>query len=119
MIARDSSLRERLWANTRRLRARLEAGGCLVEPVESPIVSIPVGEELPAVALWQRLLEAGVYVNIMLPPACPHGACLLRASCSAAYTTEEIDRAAKVIAGVVREAGVRRTAGAESPIDGG
>jgi len=119
VIARDSSLRERLWANTRRLRARLEAGGCLVEPVESPIVSIPVGEELPAVALWQRLLEAGVYVNIMLPPACPHGACLLRASCSAAYTTEEIDRAAEVIAGVVREAGVRRAAGAESPIGGG
>jgi hypothetical protein len=55
----------------------------------------------------------------MLPPACHHGACLLRASCSAAYTTEEIDRAAEVIASVVREAGVRRTAGAESPIGGG
>jgi 8-amino-7-oxononanoate synthase len=119
VLAKDSSLRDRLWANTRRLRARLEAGGCPVEPVESPIVSILVGEALPAVALWQRLLEAGVYVNIMLPPACPHGACLLRASCSAAYTTEEIDRAAEVIASVVREAGVRRTAGAESPIDGG
>jgi 8-amino-7-oxononanoate synthase len=119
VLAKDSSLRDRLWANTRRLRARLEAGGCPVEPVESPIVSILVGEALPAVALWQRLLEAGVYVNIMLPPACHHGACLLRASCSAAYTTEEIDRAAEVIASVVREAGVRRTAGAESPIDGG
>jgi len=119
VIAKDPSLRERLWANTRRLRARLEAAGCPVEPIDSPIVSILVGDELPAVALWQRLLEAGVYVNIMLPPACPHGACLLRASCSAAYTPEEIDRAAEVIARVVREAGVRRAAGAESPVDGG
>jgi hypothetical protein len=58
-------------------------------------------------------------VNIMLPPACPHGACLLRASCSAAYTAEEIDQAAETIARVVREAGVRRAAGAESPVDGG
>jgi 8-amino-7-oxononanoate synthase len=119
VIAKDPSLRERLWANTRRLRARLEAAGCPVEPIDSPIVSILVGDELPAVALWQRLLEAGVYVNIMLPPACPHGACLLRASCSAAYTPEEIDRAAETIARVVREAGVRRAAGAESPVDGG
>jgi 8-amino-7-oxononanoate synthase len=115
VIANDPSLRERLWANTRRLRARLEAGGCPVEPVESPIVSIPVGDELAAVALWQRLLDAGVYVNVMLPPACPHGACLLRASCSAAYTAEQIDRAANLIVGVVREAGIKRGAGAGSP----
>jgi 8-amino-7-oxononanoate synthase len=115
VIANDPSLRERLWANTRRLRARLEAGGCPVEPVESPIVSIPVGDELAAVTLWQRLLDAGVYVNVMLPPACPHGACLLRASCSAAYTAEQIDRAANLIVGVVREAGIKRGAGAGSP----
>jgi hypothetical protein len=51
----------------------------------------------------------------MLPPACPHGGCLLRASCSAAYTTEQIDRAAHLIVGVVREAGIKRGAGAESP----
>lgn len=119
VIAKDPSLRDRLWTNTRRLRARLAAGGCPVEAVESPIVSIPVGEELPAVLLWQRLLEAGVYVNIMLPPACPHGACLLRASCSAAYTAEQIDRAAEMITHAVREAGARRMAGAESPLDGG
>jgi 8-amino-7-oxononanoate synthase len=115
VIANDPSLRERLWANTRRLRARLEAGGCPVEPVESPIVSIPVGDELAAVTLWQRLLDAGVYVNVMLPPACPHGSCLLRASCSAAYTAEQIDRAANLIVGVVREAGIKRGAGAGSP----
>jgi len=115
VIATDPSLRERLWANTRRLRARLEAGGCPVEPVESPIVSIPVGDELAAVTLWQRLLDAGVYVNVMLPPACPHGACLLRASCSAAYTTEQIDRAAHLIVGVVHEAGIKRGVGPGSP----
>jgi 8-amino-7-oxononanoate synthase len=117
VIAGDPSLRDRLWANTRRLRSKLRAGGCTVEPVESPIVSIPVGDELSAVALWQRLLEAGVYVNVMLPPACPHGACLLRASCSAAHTGEEIDRAAAAITRVVREAPGARAAGAEAGVD--
>ena len=106
VIARDPALRARLWANTRRLRAGLEAGGCALEPVESPIVSIPVGDEAAAIALWQRLLEEGIYVNIMVPPACPPDACLLRASGSAAHTPGEIDRAATVIARVVRKTDV-------------
>jgi 7-keto-8-aminopelargonate synthetase-like enzyme len=109
VIAREASLRERLWANTRQLRAGLRALGCTVGSTESPIVSIPVGNELAAITLWQRLLEAGIYVNIMLPPACPPDACLLRASCSAAHTAEEIDHAAAVLSRVVREAEVKAT----------
>jgi 8-amino-7-oxononanoate synthase len=118
VIARDPSLRERLWANTRRLRAGLISGGCTIGPVESPIVSIPVGHEAGAIELWRRLLEAGVYVNIMLPPACPPDACLLRASCSAAHTPSEIDRGAFVIARIVREADVKPIADAVSPVEG-
>ena len=109
VIARDASLRERLWVNTRRLRAGLQAGGCVLAPVESPIVAIPVGDEVATITLWRRLLEEGVYVNIMLPPACPPDACLLRASCSAAHTAEEIDHAAAVISRVVGEAEVKGT----------
>jgi len=116
VIARDASLRDRLWANTRRLRAKLQALGCTVGRIESPIVSIPVGNELAAITLWQRLLEGGIYVNIMLPPACPPDACLLRASCSAAHTAEDIDRAAAVISQVVREAGLEHS-GAETRVD--
>jgi len=116
VIARDASLRDRLWANTRRLRAKLQALGCTVGRIESPIVSIPVGNELAAITLWQRLLEGGIYVNIMLPPACPPDACLLRASCSAAHTAEEIEHAAAVISRVVREAGIEHS-GAETRVD--
>ena len=112
VIARDASLCDRLWANVRRLRAGLAAGGCAIGPVESPIVPILVGEETATIALWQRLLEAGVYVNIILPPACPHDRCLLRASCSAAHTPEQINRAVDVITRVMSEAGAMRAAGA-------
>ena len=90
----------------------------MVAPVESPIVSIPIGEEPATIRLWQRLLEEGVYVNIMVPPACPPDACLLRASCSAAHSPEEIDRAAVVIARGVRAAGIRHIARAETPVEG-
>jgi len=40
---------------------------------------------------WNRLLESGVYVNMMLPPATPGGASFLRCSVSAAHTVEQID----------------------------
>jgi 8-amino-7-oxononanoate synthase len=39
---------------------------------------------------WNNLLQAGVYVNMMLPPATPGGASFLRCSISAAHTPEQI-----------------------------
>jgi len=39
---------------------------------------------------WNRLLQSGVYVNMMLPPATPGGASFLRCSVSAAHTPEQI-----------------------------
>ncbi len=44
-----------------------------------------------AVALWKGLLERGVYVNLVFPPATPNGTCLLRSSVSAGHTPEQID----------------------------
>ena len=38
--------------------------------------------------MWAALLQAGLYVNIVLPPACRPDACLLRTSYSAAHTPE-------------------------------
>ena len=54
-------------------------------------------------ALWQALLEAGLYVNIVLPPGCRPDACLLRTSYSAAHTPEHIDRALAIFEAVGRD----------------
>jgi 7-keto-8-aminopelargonate synthetase-like enzyme len=42
--------------------------------------------------MWNALLEAGVYVNIALPPGTPNRLCLLRCSVSAAHSIDDIDR---------------------------
>jgi 7-keto-8-aminopelargonate synthetase-like enzyme len=42
--------------------------------------------------MWNALLEAGVYVNIALPPGTPQRMCLLRCSVSAAHSFEDIDK---------------------------
>jgi 8-amino-7-oxononanoate synthase len=41
---------------------------------------------------WQRLLEQGVLVNLVVPPGTPSTYSLLRASASAAHTPEQIQR---------------------------
>jgi 8-amino-7-oxononanoate synthase len=96
ILETDRTLRDRLWANVRRVRAGLTRSGFHIGQTESPIVPIVVGTPDRAVAMWRALLEAGVYANIVLPPACRPDACVLRTSYSAAHSTAEIDRAVAV-----------------------
>ena len=44
---------------------------------------------------WKYLLDHGVYVNLVLPPAAPDGTSLLRCSVSAAHTPEQINHIIK------------------------
>ena len=106
LLTSYSTMRDRLWANVRRLRRGLEALGYRIDPTESPIVPIRVGGEETAIALWQGLLEAGLYTNIIIPPACAQDQCLLRASCSAAHDDQQIDEALGMLDRVGQQLGV-------------
>jgi 8-amino-7-oxononanoate synthase len=79
-------LRDRLNRNAKRLYDGLTAMGFLTGPSASPIV---------AATMWNGLLQAGVYLNLALPPATPDSRPLLRASVSAAHTDEQIDAVLK------------------------
>ena len=103
-------LRDRLWANVRRLRQGLRDAGYVIGDTESPIVPIRIGEEQRTIRLWQRLLSEGLYVNLIVPPGCPQDECVLRASCSAAHAPEHLARALDIFARVGAELGVTRVA---------
>lgn len=94
-ILRDGDgceLRSRLWENVHRLYEGLQHLGMTLGPEPSPVVAVILEESSEqALALWNRLLQSGVYVNLMLPPATPGGHCLLRCSISAAHTNKQID----------------------------
>ncbi len=110
ILQSDVTLKERLWNNVRRVRTRLADLGFAIGATESPIVAIEIGTADRAVAMWRALLEAGVYVNIVLPPACRPDSCLLRTSYSAAHTSEQIDLALSIFAHVGRRLSVIGTA---------
>ena len=111
VVRAHPELRDQLWANVRRLRHGLRELGYVIGETESPIVPILTGEEERTIALWQRLLHEGLYVNLIVPPGCPVDACVLRASCSAAHTPEQIARALDILGRVGAEIGVRRAVG--------
>ena len=67
-------------------------------------------DEARTIALWQRLLSDGLYVNLIVPPGCPVDDCVLRASCSAAHTPEHLARALDILGRVGAELGVTRVA---------
>jgi 8-amino-7-oxononanoate synthase len=83
-------LKETLWANARRLYAGLQDLGFELGPEVSPVIAVRCQDRAAALARWNRLLQAGLYVNMMLPPATPGGGSFLRCSVSAAHTPAQI-----------------------------
>jgi 8-amino-7-oxononanoate synthase len=100
VIRHHPELRDRLWANIHMLRNGLREIGYTIGDHESPIVPILTGDEAQTIALWQTLLHGGLYVNVIVPPGCPKDDCVLRASCSAAHSPEQIARALQIFASV-------------------
>ncbi len=111
VVRTHPELRDQLWANVRRLRQGLRELGYVIGDTESPIVPIVTGDEERTIALWQRLLTEGLYVNLIVPPGCPVDECVLRASCSAAHTQEQLTKALDILGRVGAELGVTRAVG--------
>ncbi len=107
-LLRDGGeLRRRLWANAERFYNGLKVLGCRLGPQLSPVIPVILGESREeSLAVWKELLEGGVYVNLVMPPATPDHRCLLRCSMSAAHTPEQIDTLLQVFARVFSAHGV-------------
>jgi len=85
--------RAKLWANSERLFNGLRALGLDTgTDVVSPVIAVKMPDELTTITKWNALFQAGVYVNMAVPPGTPNRLCLLRCSVSAAHTEAEIDQ---------------------------
>ncbi len=102
IIASQPSLRERLWQNAKQLHDGLRSLGLDVCAAIGPVGSIRMRGVKDAHNFWKGLLDRGVYVNMLLPPATPNGEVLLRFSVSAAHTPEQIAYALAVFGDVAR-----------------
>ncbi len=90
--------RAHLWKNSRRLHQGLREMGYKLgtETAQSAIIAVILTDMAQAVALWQELLEAGLYVNTARPPATPAGMFLLRCSLCAEHTDAQVDEILRI-----------------------
>lgn len=102
LIVTAPELRERLWHNARMFHAGLQKLGFRLCADPAPIGSVRLPGTLQGLAFWRALLERGVYVNLMVPPATPDGQVLLRFSVSAAHTEAQIRTALATFADVAQ-----------------
>ncbi len=58
---------------------------------QTPIIPVVVGDMMTCFQFWKDLLEEGVFVNAVVPPAVPKGQSLMRTSYMATHTNEELD----------------------------
>src|SRR5256885_11102094 len=89
-----------------------ELGFNVVDPVKmadgsdmfTSVVPVRIGDDWQAVLFWKALYDAGVYSNVAIHPAVPHGHALLRTSVMATHEREHLDRALGIFESVGREA---------------
>jgi 8-amino-7-oxononanoate synthase len=103
-LRKRPALREAIWDNARRLYDGLKNAGFEVGPEVSPVVAVRIGEKNEAVRFWNRLLNSGVYTNLMVPPASPDRHSYLRCSVSAAHSEEQISQVVDTFASLRRAA---------------
>lgn len=93
-----TKLRQQLWRNVHQLYSRLDELGYQLGPEPSPVIATILDTPQQALALWNGLLEHGIYVNLILPPAAPDGKSLVRCSVSAVHTSEQMDSVGQAFA---------------------
>ena len=102
VLSKEPERRQRLWNNSKRLFDGLRGLGLdMGTDVVSPVIAVKMPDELTTIAKWNALFEAGVYVNMAVPPGTPNRLCLLRCSVSAAHSFDDIDRIVDIFKNVM------------------
>jgi 8-amino-7-oxononanoate synthase len=92
LLAGDD-LRARLWRHIHRFYQAVKQLGYRTGSNDpGPVTALVFDEREQAIGLWQGLLDAGIYTNLMVPPSTPSGLNIVRISLSAAHSDEDIGR---------------------------
>src|SRR5688500_18348809 len=93
-LMHGSNKRAHLWENSRRLHAGLRELGFRLgtEQAQSAIIAVIMPDLEKGAAMWEALLNEGLYVNLARPPATPAGMTLLRCSLCAEHNDAVVDQ---------------------------
>jgi glycine C-acetyltransferase/8-amino-7-oxononanoate synthase len=102
-LMHSGNKRAHLWENSRELHKGLTDLGFQLGTAEpqSAIISVIMPDLERGAAMWEALLEEGLYVNLARPPATPANMTLLRCSLCAEHSAEQV----KTIISIFERAG--------------
>ncbi len=102
LVREESWRRERLRRLVRLFRQEAGDLGLTLMDSDTPIQPLLVGDAKRALAMSQRLREAGILVTAIRPPTVPEGTARLRITFSAAHTDSHLEQ---LLAGLSAAAG--------------
>jgi glycine C-acetyltransferase len=106
LLENSPQLRDKLHANARYFRERMQAQGFTLVPGEHPIIPVMLGEAPLAVQLAERMQAQGIYVVAFSFPVVPHGKARIRTQMNAAHSFEQLDQVISAFGRSARELGI-------------
>jgi 8-amino-7-oxononanoate synthase len=106
VLEREPEMAQRVQKLGAMWREGLRGMGFDVGGSQTPIVPVNVGDEYATVMFWKALIERGVYTNPATYPAVPIREAILRTSCMATHTPQQIEQALEQFRTVGREQGL-------------
>lgn len=106
MLTETTTLRDKLWENTKYFRSKITEAGFDIKPGEHPIVPIMLYEAKLAQEFAARLMNEGIYVIGFFYPVVAKGNARIRVQISAAHERQDLDKAIAAFTKIGKELGV-------------
>lgn len=108
IVEREPQRRDAVRSRARRLRDGLRQHDFSVEPGDSHIIPVVIGESAATMRLSTALLEQGVLAHGIRPPTVPSGTARIRATVMATHSDADIDQSVAAFARVREEELIHR-----------
>jgi len=106
LISNDMSRKDKLWANSERLKKGFKKAGFDIGKTQTPIVPVFVGGIDTCFKMWRATLDGGIFTTPVIPPAVPPNRCMMRVTLMATHTDEQVDKIIEVFTNAGRALGI-------------
>ncbi|MCE5256339.1 MAG: aminotransferase class I/II-fold pyridoxal phosphate-dependent enzyme [Spirochaetaceae bacterium] len=83
---------QQLWENGQFMLKGFKELGFNTGATQTPIIPIIIGDDDLCFRFWKELFDSGVYCNATVSPGVPVGMALLRTSCMATHTRDQLEK---------------------------
>jgi 7-keto-8-aminopelargonate synthetase-like enzyme len=97
LVRKNVSYKKTLWQNIDYMRRRLGEAGFNLKNSTGPIVPIVVGSDAMTLAMQERLMKKGIFLQAIRPPTVPKGTSRLRLTIVRGFTKDDMDRALEAL----------------------